>query len=308
MKLMLFLIILTLTNSLLVKGYGETDKDGYPNHFERESINLLNYVRMFPIQYMYTFMKEYGNLNYMFTQYKQTFPVYYDTSVSHGARFHSYDMASKNYFAHNDRSGSFGDRVKRFVSNIRYYGENIAAGKQTGIETNNQLICDSRNQDRYCSADGSGNDGHRKNIMDPQFKVAGVGYYYTYSSSYKNYWTQDFAGETSGIPNTPIYSGYHTFYQSENPIFILSYYSNDLSTKEINIVFVEDSNENVEIMDRNYGNDNFGIYTHIPSFYTPCGKYYFTTTTNNNSTFRYPDTGYLQISKDITSCNSWTAN
>ncbi|EGC37028.1 hypothetical protein DICPUDRAFT_30965 [Dictyostelium purpureum] len=306
MKLLYVLIILTI-NYLLVKGYGESDKDDYPNHFERESHNLINLVRMFPQQYVYSYMKGWENLGVMFSQYKATFPVYYDNSVNRIARYHSYDMGANNYFGHGDRnSQSASDRIQRAVPCSTYNSENIAAGKSTGIDTNNQLICDDPQFGNYCTPDGSGHDGHRKNIMNPDLKLMGVGYWYASNSAYKYYWTQDFTGCTSNLPTNPIYSGYHTFYNSNNPLFVLSYYSNSLSTPAMYIVFVSGSVENVVPMRRTYGNDKFAVYTYSPSTHTPCGKYFFATTTENHKTYRYPETGYLQIAKDLDSCKSWS--
>jgi uncharacterized protein YkwD len=37
--------------------------------------------------------------------------------------------------------------------------------------------------------------GHCNNIMSPNFKHLGVGYYYRSGSTYSHYWTQDFGAQ-----------------------------------------------------------------------------------------------------------------
>ncbi|EGC33190.1 hypothetical protein DICPUDRAFT_95100 [Dictyostelium purpureum] len=305
MKLLHILITLSI-NYLLVFGYGESDSQNNPNHYERESFNLINLVRMFPTQYANTYMTGYTNLNLMFTTYKPTTPIYLNNTLNRMSKAHSYDMSTNNCFSHNDcvNGSSTSARFSRWTSCTGSgWGENIAAGSSTGIAANNLLICDATSGNA-CSADGSGYDGHRKNLMNANYKVAGVGYYYTSTSTYKHYWTQDLTGGTCNNPTGPIYSGYHTFFPSTNPQFIVNFYSKTLSTSTMSLVFVGGSTVS---MTRAYGNDTFAVYTYTPTSFTVCAKYYFTTTTTSGATYRYPDTGSLQISKDTT-CNSWTSS
>jgi uncharacterized protein YkwD len=37
------------------------------------------------------------------------------------------------------------------------------------------------------------NDGHRRDILSPDFRDIGVGYAFQQASQYGHYWTQDFA-------------------------------------------------------------------------------------------------------------------
>lgn len=60
-----------------------------------------------------------------------------------------------------------------------YVGENIAAGYRTPAQV----------------VDGwMHSEGHRRNIMSPNFKKLGVGYYYSSNSEYGAYWVQMFIG------------------------------------------------------------------------------------------------------------------
>jgi len=118
---------------------------------------------------------------------KKLNPLQYQKGLSLAARSHAQDMAIDNYMEHstydrqNDKlvlvCGTF-DRIKKFIS-FPYLGENISAGKTTAKET----------------VDGWMNStGHRANILNPNYKYQGVGYYYNLNSIYKHYWVQNFGG------------------------------------------------------------------------------------------------------------------
>lgn len=94
------------------------------------------------------------------------------------ARKHSKDMATKNYFAHDNLEGkSPFDRMKAEGYKGSTMGENIAAGNSTAAKTVEQWM---------------NSDGHCANIMNPKYTQLGVGYFYTSTSKYKHYWTQNF--------------------------------------------------------------------------------------------------------------------
>lgn len=117
----------------------------------------------------------------------QLSPFQYQKELSLAARYHAEDMAVDNYFDHStyDRQngalvlvcGTF-ERIRKYIS-FPYMGENIAAGKTTAKEI----------------VDGWMNStGHRANILNPNYKYLGVGYFYNINSVYKHYWVQDFGG------------------------------------------------------------------------------------------------------------------
>jgi uncharacterized protein YkwD len=94
------------------------------------------------------------------------------------ARKHSQDMATKNYFSHTNLAGlSPFDRMRAEGYKGGTMGENIAAGNSTVAATMDQWMK---------------SDGHCANIMSKSYTQLGVGYWYTSTSTYKHYWTQNF--------------------------------------------------------------------------------------------------------------------
>ncbi|HWO97167.1 MAG TPA: CAP domain-containing protein [Bacillus sp. (in: firmicutes)] len=101
-----------------------------------------------------------------------------DTKLSDVAREKSKDMMNKNYFSHTSPTyGSPFDMMKQFGIDYRTAGENIAKGQQTPEEVMNGWM---------------NSDGHRKNILSPNFTHIGVGYVEGGGSTY---WTQMFIGK-----------------------------------------------------------------------------------------------------------------
>ncbi len=103
-------------------------------------------------------------------------------SLTNASRWKSNDMGSKNYFAHNDLDGR--DPFQRMVAFGYNYntwlGENIAAGFGDAASTFIQW---------------KNSPGHDRNMLDPNFKVIGIGRAIYPSSRYVTYWTTDFGGE-----------------------------------------------------------------------------------------------------------------
>ncbi len=105
-------------------------------------------------------------------------PLTYDVSVSTVARGHSKDMATKNYFDHTNLDGlDPGNRLDN--ANIAWtsFGENIIGGYMLAFDM----------------ADGWYNSpGHRANMLRAHYTHLGVGIYYSASSTYRCYGTQNF--------------------------------------------------------------------------------------------------------------------
>lgn len=102
----------------------------------------------------------------------------YCADASAVAAAHSNDMAKRNYFNHTSPEGN---RVSNRLdeAGIEWYscGENIVAGYY----------------DPYGISNGWYNsEGHRKNILNKNFKYLGVGFAYNSDSDYKYYGTQSF--------------------------------------------------------------------------------------------------------------------
>jgi len=99
-----------------------------------------------------------------------------DTELSNIARLKSQDMAEKGYFSHTSPTyGSPFDMMKQFGIRYSYAGENIAKGQSSAESVVNAWM---------------NSEGHRANILSPNFTKIGVGYYKGNNGS--PYWTQMF--------------------------------------------------------------------------------------------------------------------
>jgi uncharacterized YkwD family protein len=99
-----------------------------------------------------------------------------DVTLSKMAREKSRDMSANGYFSHTSPTyGSPFDMMKQFGITYRSAGENIAMGQRTPEEVVNAWM---------------NSEGHRKNILSPNFTHIGVGHI-----SQGNYWTQEFIGK-----------------------------------------------------------------------------------------------------------------
>ncbi|MFL8711533.1 CAP domain-containing protein [Clostridioides sp. GD02377] len=105
-------------------------------------------------------------------------PLTLDSSVSNVATKKSQDMIDNNYFSHNSPTyGSPFDMLKKFGISYKTAGENIAMGQKTPKEVVNAWM---------------NSEGHRKNILNPNFSKIGVGV--AQKSGGSLYWTQIFVG------------------------------------------------------------------------------------------------------------------
>ncbi|MCA0746531.1 sporulation protein, partial [Clostridioides difficile] len=101
-------------------------------------------------------------------------PLTLDSSISNVATKKSQDMIDNNYFSHNSPTyGSPFDMLKKFGISYKTAGENIAMGQKTPKEVVNAWM---------------NSEGHRKNIMNPNFSKIGVGV--AQKSGGSIYWTQ----------------------------------------------------------------------------------------------------------------------
>ncbi|NSL53148.1 CAP domain-containing protein [Calidifontibacillus erzurumensis] len=103
-------------------------------------------------------------------------PLQLDVALSKVAREKSRDMQAKNYFSHTSPTyGSPFDMMKQFGITYKTAGENIAMGQRSPEEVVNAWM---------------NSEGHRKNILNPNFTHIGVGHV-----ANGNYWTQMFIGK-----------------------------------------------------------------------------------------------------------------
>ena len=115
-------------------------------------------------------------------------PLSYSEELTVAARRHAQDMGDQNYFNHTSLDGrEFYERIIDAGYDYRNCGENIAAGYATPADV----------------VDGWMNsDGHRANILDPDYCDIGVGYAAVGGSQHYHYWTQDF-GRRAGVTECP---------------------------------------------------------------------------------------------------------
>ena len=112
-------------------------------------------------------------------------------TLTNAAKWMSNDMAVKGYFDHNDSTGRDPfTRMRNFGYNYNtWMGENIAAGYSDATNTFNQW---------------KNSPGHNENMLNPNFKVIGIGRIVNTGAYYRYYWTTDFGGFVNAtIPSTP---------------------------------------------------------------------------------------------------------
>ena len=107
-------------------------------------------------------------------------PLSINYQLGAAADYHSYDMATNNYFDHYLFDGTDpGTNIRNFGYYGSTYGENIAAG----LETAQEVLTAWQNS-----------PGHNAEMTNPQFTEVGVGRFYGDGSYYGWYWTADFGG------------------------------------------------------------------------------------------------------------------
>ncbi len=108
-------------------------------------------------------------------------PLVFNAELTQAARGHSEDMAVLAFFDHDSPDGrEFSDRIAaaNFTGGFPI-GENIAVGY-----ANPQQVVDGWME----------SPGHCENIMNPDFRTLGTGYYADPLSEWTHYWTQNFGG------------------------------------------------------------------------------------------------------------------
>lgn len=102
----------------------------------------------------------------------------YSKDVSNTARKHSEDMVKNNYFDHTNLDGqSPFDRLKEDHISFDAAGENLAYGQRSSIFAHEGLM---------------NSLGHRKNILNTDFKTLGVGV--DFNSNRQPFWTENYTG------------------------------------------------------------------------------------------------------------------
>jgi len=260
--------------------------DGYPSWQERTMIVFTNMVRLAPIEYRDAYMADYefpagGILN----QYPAVTPLYWNHELNQAARFHAEDMAFNcNTLQHDSCDGtSWSDRIRRFYPYSVALGENVAYGFRTPWATANAFLCD-----RYGSTcapdspDGSGFDGHRKNIMGPQYREIGTGY----AKDSRDYWVQDFGGRQPDF-RSPLVSGSHAFLEDGLTSFFLNYHESSAAAPRKILLVLDDIQYSLDL---DTGNVASGTYRVDVARASGCRPYVFLATASDGTCYRYPAT------------------
>ncbi|HEV2109645.1 MAG TPA: CAP domain-containing protein [Thermomicrobiales bacterium] len=107
-------------------------------------------------------------------------------TVGAAAKHHSASMATGNYFNHTLLSEGIGwsdnMRAHGYTYNT-YRGENIAAGHASAYATFLQW---------------QNSPGHNANMLNPSYRVIGIGRAYSATATYGYYWTTNFGGYVDG--------------------------------------------------------------------------------------------------------------
>ena len=93
------------------------------------------------------------------------------------SRFHSYWMGVHNIMQHESPGGDLGDDTWQRMSRAGFTGFGTGENVAVGFTGPSAVVEGWMSSDPHCAI-----------IMDPNAKVAGVGYYYT-PSGYMHYWT-----------------------------------------------------------------------------------------------------------------------
>ncbi|TYZ66424.1 hypothetical protein PybrP1_010305 [[Pythium] brassicae (nom. inval.)] len=105
-------------------------------------------------------------------------PLCINKKLQAAAQQHSDDMANNNFMSHTGSNGStMSNRITAQDFGWSAIAENVAAGQVDVASVVKSWMS---------------SDGHKANILG-DYKFFGMGYAFCTSSTYKHYWTQDFA-------------------------------------------------------------------------------------------------------------------
>ncbi|NJL54337.1 CAP domain-containing protein [bacterium] len=107
-------------------------------------------------------------------------PLALDPALNAAACRHTLDMVNNNTFGHTGSDGSsMGQRIRAAGYVGVTAGENVAAGSPDPQVSFNQWM---------------NSEGHRRNILNPEFRFMGLSHVYSANTDYGHYWTQTFGG------------------------------------------------------------------------------------------------------------------
>ena len=266
--------------------------NGYPSWRERTILTLTNAARMTPSEYRTSASYSVPftpslNTTGVMQSYAAQPPLFYNVDLSRAARQHSQEMADLNYFSHNSADGgSPFARIGSYYTLSGTMGENIAAGTHGDpIRTMHQWLCDVSGG--VCCQDGQSCDGHRRGIMNGNFKALGTGYGYNASSTYDHYWTQDFGGVATP-PFLALVDGSHVLPTAQ--IRFIATVSASAAAQSVSVVV--DGVPYAMAVD--LGTATRGTWFVVLSRGTACRSYHFVAVDASGTSWRYPAAGQFR--------------
>jgi hypothetical protein len=295
---MTFFVVVYGAFKATYSGYGDP-QDTLPSSFEREVHVMTNAVRMAPQGFRDTYIAGVTILSEK--NYPAVAPLVYNHNLSNAARFHSVDMAMVCGMQHESCDGtSFSKRIASFYKSSSSIAENVATGKTTGLQTVIQWLRD--DIDNVPAADMSGNDGHRKNMMNANYKELGVGYAYSATRKWNHFWTQDF-GAGSAIVHK-ILAGCHYKPNNTTLAFAANYFDPTGAAPKSSTVIVDNVANQMKLI---LGSETKGTYSFSITDDKKVHCYYFVFKDGTGTEIRFPETTTLTNGNSL-SCNSTNQN
>jgi hypothetical protein len=184
---------------------------------------------------------------------------------------------------HNSCDGTLWfDRLWSYYPAASSIGENVAYGYASPLDTLNQFLCDE--VAGVCAADNTEESGHRNNIMNGQWREAGMGF----ASPY--WWTQDFAYAAGAPASAPtLVAGSHVMTGAALRYFV-NYYAPGDVVQSVDLIL-----DGTPIaMDLDLGSMEAGTWSVTAPAASGCQSYYFEGTGSLDQTWRYPEEGQLR--------------
>lgn len=274
------------------RGYGDWPEQ-YPDHpgmWERRIIVLTNACRISPTEYRDKYLvpnNSQASDILLHQNYPATDALYWQVDLNRVAKVHAVDMANNHGLSHSSSDGtSAGDRIKSYYTKSSWWGENIATGGKDAFYSMQQWLLDVTNGN--VAPDNSGDDGHRKNIMNSNYKELGTGYAYG-PIQWNHFWVQDFAAGDPEFDN-PISGAAHFIMDNNKTLFMANYSDPKSNNPQKREIVIDDANHDLTLL---MGEEKKGTYSIEMTSADDCRYYYFRFTDSEGNTWRHPEGGEL---------------
>ncbi len=266
--------------------------NGFPNWRERATLVLTDACRISPTGYRAAYLPTAPTI-LLPALYPAVPPLQWNLALNQSSRAHSTDLATTSNcgFQHDSCNGTaWNVRIASYYPSYSTIGENIAAGYGDPLATVNGWLLDS--VAGIPAVDGSGADGHRRNIMYSGFTQIGCGYA-TGPNTYSRYWTQDFGRpQTATTICSPIAAGSHII-QNGSVVFLATFYdAQNAAPQSANIVISGVASP----MALHLGTAARGTYRFASTAGSSCRSYHFEFRDAAGALQRYPARGELRTS------------